>query len=501
MHTYMLAVKQAKSLIPEAYVSKILEAYPTCVGWGYVKDGELQPIIVNDSIPLKEFLEAQEELKEQAVVFAFGKSDQKFMDDDIQPFISIEDEKKVAKLLSFIDGDFSGFEKPQSSHSSAFFAANEYLTPKLIKLAEGTDYKKALEALKDMMTRKEILTMCVGGKGTIIFLSEDGDLVEFTDKHTTRGKYPWGWTTNTLGYDVGLVKMAPEPAAEAAPVKRSFGTKKTAVASTIEVKPDNVEPAQPVTPAPAELKEEPEEIYELTKPPLGLSHGAKKKWYYRHNADKVGGEGVLPDRWKDGVAVYVKKGSRSGGTVVTGASIKSFAEMGDAIKSKNITPQHIPSPQPNVVSSERKLPVLSPGETNGIKDTFLKRIKVLEEKKPDVTFFKSFREKHPSFFQRAYGDKETNADGVVGLDIQTNWEYETRVDQCTNWPAAGALLQMDLNIEREMLKARVAELEEQNKLLNDLMDDEQDEDKKTEEAPPTVEPAPVKRSFGTRKAS
>ena len=129
-----------------------------------------------------------------------------------QPFITLTKEDTTPLCVTFIDGDLQGFGSPESSHSMAWAAHQQYLMPKILEYFTdcGEDLDKTYEKLNRANTKSEILNNCFPGmlaNGTVVILFSNGKCLSFYkgEKHK---KYEWGETSLAFGYEAKPVEPA-----------------------------------------------------------------------------------------------------------------------------------------------------------------------------------------------------------------------------------------------------------------------------------------------------
>lgn len=201
MNKTILIVREPNVEVPEVYLRKVIAACPN--GGGYAvqsKNDKGEPELITDNDDTGADIEGiQEFLKQYAshrILMAFNKLekvDEKFL----QPYHVAIDGDDV--LLSFgIDGHFPTMIEAGSTEESLL--AQRVMFPnlqKFIKYSAG-DLGKFLAELRDS-TFIELVMSRIGDRGAFCFLPPVGEPI-WLGKNTLGSTFPWGQTSNTLGY-------------------------------------------------------------------------------------------------------------------------------------------------------------------------------------------------------------------------------------------------------------------------------------------------------------
>src|SRR6266700_1175060 len=125
--------------IPDDYLSLVLEKNKSAVGIAMSMDGGIlidggaaAGVLENIKKLLLDYSAAD-------IVLSFGHHDAVYPDDDVQPFVALEDAEENPLMVAFLTGDFPGFAEPQSTHSPEFLAWAKYFKPKIDELNEKCD--------------------------------------------------------------------------------------------------------------------------------------------------------------------------------------------------------------------------------------------------------------------------------------------------------------------------------------------------------------------------
>ena len=297
---------------PEAYLRKVLAACPN--GGGYSvqsKDDKGQPELITDNMDVAPSLDDVQELlkaySSHRILLAFSKLD-KVDEKFLQPFHVALDGDDV--LLSFgIDGTFPTMIEAGSTEESLL--AQRVMFPniqKLIKYSAG-DLDKFLAELRDP-TFVDMVMSRIGDRGAFCFLPPIGEAI-WLGKNTLGSTFPWGQTSDTLGYTETPVQAQ----AAKADVKKGWWGKNKGPEVPV-AQGDSPAPAEPVAPPPgpgpvnlpapaqpdtrivAPPAEPPKGKWEAI--PKGLSKDQRKKMIRR--VTNCGS--VLPDKWNEDPFYY-----------------------------------------------------------------------------------------------------------------------------------------------------------------------------------------------------
>lgn len=319
MQTGVIIRRNAKGLIPEAYLTKALEKNPT--GWGaaIVTDGKLQ-IAGGDNLDLQLIQETIEMFKDSDITFYLCNSANAINADDIGPF-TILHHNDEPQLVAFIEGKFPGYEKAGSSHPSEFHFAHEYLIPKMQDIYDMADgnLPKVMEHIKKPYFKGELLNSA-SPRGVITLVSTTGETLTIA-KAEDSSEYSWGWVSQNYGY-----ALAPpeDRTQEVKKPKGMFSGKSTVreKAPASSAIADAVKPAATSTATNiVKRKEKPEER---------MSRSSKKDWYKQRI-------GYLPKGWQDSVEIEVY--ANGSGKLLTNSEVKKLGLTAVGLPTLNNPPQ------------------------------------------------------------------------------------------------------------------------------------------------------------------
>lgn len=203
----ILVFKHKGKAIPEAYIKAILDTEPSCSGSLLSVSIQGQPDLwrtaVTGTPTMEEMQEFNKELGEYPGFMWFGDYQEGFNEEDLQPFVLLDDGKDNPLLGAFLVGDYPGHVRTGSSHPAEFHAALEVIRPKVLKIYNlvGQDFKKLTDELSDPVFARD-MTLYNTGKGGIVLMASSGQIFSYLTG--AKDSFDWGWTTNNLGYVEGM---------------------------------------------------------------------------------------------------------------------------------------------------------------------------------------------------------------------------------------------------------------------------------------------------------
>ena len=424
----VIVVRKKNQDLPEEYLSKVFSEHKTCMGAAVVVDGELGVNSGPAGGTVEGIKEALSEVKDKDVVFFFGTLASGAPEDEVQPYKLLEDADGNPLIVGFFDGSFPSYAKAGSSHSDAWFLANEFLRP-LFK-----DYYESKEsdiALVNKDISKPVFKMQVEktwqDRGTITLLTKTGDIHTFSlnDKSSD---FPWGWVSNTMGFGIA-----------AAPAKKGWwGNKKPTQPVATEKPVANPivpkMPQLPVAPAKTDTVIPTAATLPKLKCPLTITKERKIKGWYREHC------GTVPPNYQDHPdwPVTIGRSLEEIGAIM--ASVRQPDDLTNAKiqqeRKKDVTPHHIP--QATVGESE-SLPIITAEQKKAISEKFPASIvaQVLDQNSnkifpPDQ--IQGVESKWPKF---------TEGCGYKGLEDLFGWKRDRLIKLTKEFPEPAADLIME----------------------------------------------------------
>lgn len=247
----IIIIREPNIDIPEAYLRKVLAACPS--GGGYAVQSvakEGHPELITDhmdtGIPLADVQDLLKSAASHRILFAFNKlekMDEKFL----QPFNVAIDGDDV--LLSFgIDGHFPTMI--EAGHTEESLLAQRVMFPnlqKLIKFSAG-DLNKFIAELRDQ-TFIDLVMSRIGDRGAYCFLPPVGEAIWY-GKNKAGSTFPWGQTSDTLGYTEEAAKAPPTTAEVKAEAKKGWWGKSKGPEVPVAQDAPVEQPVAPAAPPP-----------------------------------------------------------------------------------------------------------------------------------------------------------------------------------------------------------------------------------------------------------
>jgi hypothetical protein len=243
MQTGVILTCKVGHFIPPQLLEKLTKEYNSCFGIAF-PDPEGDKVVVDaamDSTTPEKIAELRtmDAFEDKHMTFFLGKGE--FHGDDISPITLVVNDAGDPVLVALIEGDFPGYAKQDSTHSNAFWVAEEYLATKFQKMYHkmGKNIDAVMEDIKDDFTRKEMENLFATGGGSILLIASNGKMEEFEKDRTSAEMFDWGFCSNTHGFkEVGYPEKE-EPKAEPAkkPSMADLMRSKSAKPTTEDRKP------------------------------------------------------------------------------------------------------------------------------------------------------------------------------------------------------------------------------------------------------------------------
>lgn len=218
-HEAAIVQRSEGKTIDEEYLKIVTSEYNGYIGLMIPLDGDGNPGTITSQV-FDDVEEALTDIKDTAegvtspFVIICGKG---CIDEDRQPFIIMTKDDKTPLCTVMLEGNFagSGFEpNGNESHCDEWYVVQQYLLPKLTRLAGDLDENQAkmVEYLEDKFNQNEILkSICplVGARCEVLILFSNGQTVNLK-KGDLHRSFEWGETSNALTYGNGPT-ATPEP--------------------------------------------------------------------------------------------------------------------------------------------------------------------------------------------------------------------------------------------------------------------------------------------------
>jgi len=377
MHSQVHVIKEADGTIDPEYLKMVLEKFPSCSGVAVSFGGD-EPMEVQTNrgpADLNTLMAAQKEYQDKKLYFSFGNHPEGFPDDEMQPYTLLKDPNNEDLVVAFIDGEYPEFAKTDSSYSSAFHFAHDWLQKEIHKLyieVEG-DISEFMKRLNSPSMKKE-MAKHANPRGSVTILTYDTPAITY-NKNDIFGDYSDFWTSNALDYDEEIeTRPAPEPEKKEEPPIPVVPKKRPSLLAksdgTAPAKPD-VAPAEPSKKAPGTGPQPaPSEEKILMRCPMNITKWADvRKWYET-------AIGTVPGNYKERPEVPVLKSKIT--------NTRTLQDLADKVTIASTDPVKMPA-KPTEVKPET-LPISNPTEKMPTSSEFFHIIPPEEIKK----FFKDF---------------------------------------------------------------------------------------------------------------
>lgn len=396
MSNMIVVKKDANQEINPVYLDSLVrDGYNSWVSLTGI-DNETNSITIqitdeNQTLSAEELVEIQQSFPGSELYFAFGKKEEGFIRDNIQPFsVLSRGDSNSTVCAAFMLGEFPEFAKEGSHLHSAFYAMAEYLSPKLKKTARAfvcepdytnNDLDNFRDAISDGVERREFSKFIDAGDGGIILLVANGsdNTQDNVISHVKEGvlhEFSWGWTTNPLDYSEGTFPAKEE--------EKKSDDKPKSIFDRVQQGKKNATPATS-TPAPAAptTKTHDTTVEDLLgrfkierrlsdgfMRPLAHPSGKHTNSYLKDVYKAICG--ATPANYKN--LPFVKP-TTAKATALLSATFKDFKEASGAIleKIKDTSSHHIPAQtetnkKEEVATKAETPPATTPPETPPTKD-------------------------------------------------------------------------------------------------------------------------------------
>lgn len=399
----VIVLKEKGQLVPEQYWQKVLDVNKSCSGFALATNGVIELGKLGKVDSLKELQELHEAGKEYQIVNFFGGGNP-VSAEDLQPFVILQKDNKPV-LVVFLEGDFNAYGKTDSAHTNEYHLVNNILMPKAKQLFRlcGEDIGKFMGEIADPVTQNELISAVVP-RGTVTLIAGNGMIFSF-EKNEDKGKFPWGWTSNTYGYAENTYP-AKEEGATQAPSSAMSALKDKLLGKKVVAKPEPASIIPSKDTAQATVLHS-EEVARLGSPPKEVQgKGAIKKWY-RNNAMN----GVLPQNWAERPEVPLKRGVVKSFKDIVPVVASTEPIKQDNIKPKDTAAKHIPAPDP-----KPQVPIIPAAHKKDIVDRFLKTVDTNSQEIIDPKVIQALEDKLPTFCEQV---------GLKGLEETFRWSFKS----------------------------------------------------------------------------
>lgn len=257
MRHELVIVRYKNTQMPEEFLLKAAELYPTAAGIAFVENGKVEmqtfdPLELETDL-LSTIMEIEKKLPDKDVFYHLIKVDdldtEGLDSDSLQPFNIISDGDNC-HLAVMVEGEFNDYIR-EGENTPTYNFVNEYLSEKILDIYNDKN-KNLLETLKrlDAPAIRKDLQPHLSPRGTIFLIPAQGNAMSFTANAELLGKeFPWGLVTNALGYEepeavIPEAEKAAAPVAAAPPPRQlTIAERKARAAALANAKPGADTPA------------------------------------------------------------------------------------------------------------------------------------------------------------------------------------------------------------------------------------------------------------------
>lgn len=353
-HEGIVIIKEPNGVIAEEFLTEVLGEYKSCSGAAFSDNDDLDVSRNAGPADLKMLEKIQEDFLDKRIVFYFGTHPEGSPEDEIQPFTILKDSNDDPVVVAFIDGEFPGFDKPASAHSSAFHYVNEHLI-KIVHAAyanAGGDMDKLIENFGNMQFRENVKSQLK--RGAVVLMTYDGSAVAIP-KSESIGDFDDFWTSDKLGYEEEKEesKEAPiinQPVIPVVEKKKSGKLQMGFTSDQPKPEPEKKEPTKPVDP-PKDAPPKTEDGYILMKCPTEISKNQGVRDWYNYYA------GVVPGNYKNRPEARVSmikireaaKNNKAWAKAIVEKQTRPFRELEEKINQPAAQPTNALPAKPPVV--------------------------------------------------------------------------------------------------------------------------------------------------------
>lgn len=442
-----IVIKGAGQLIPEAYINILTDRRKSGVGVASASPEQMLLSVCGDALATADVMAAQEEGKEFPAVFYFASHPDKANVDDIQPYVLLKDDKDQPLVLGFVEGNFSEYADEKSERADGFHLAMTYLIPKISQFYNmvGHDIGRLEQELRSPIVSTEMKRL-PSARGAIVLMLRNGACIDYNKDNMLGGTFPWGWTSDTLGYteNAGTTSDVNKDKPKLSLFKKPMTASVPASPPPAPIKKDDppFEPDKKVGPE----YQVPEHL------PEGLTYNEKSGKFYAQCPDKVGPKkdreqwyrswtGACPSNYKTKMPQAPKVELSHQMTQAMLIRVQKATEP-----KKDVEPKYV---QVTNKEPEKSRPIVSAEDKAGIA-TWLKSgmvEKILDASSKQILSPEQMQElesKYPTFFE------------ITGKHVEEtfNWPWDIKVYLCKNHPEVAALLLLNTTTAYASLLAK-----------------------------------------------
>lgn len=213
-------------ILPDLYAQAVIGAHPTVYGCAVPNGkGGLSIEHMAKPIDLSHLRKAEKAFENFHTLHFFGQFPKDPIDGSIQPFIILKNHTSNQPILAAtLVGDFSPHDKTGSKLPGTTWAYTKLLgmMQRVWRLCKE-DVNALHEELKTMDGEIKDLIGMQGGAINLFLAKADESVIMYYGKSLpTYKKFPWGTTTDVLGYVTGIVETKPTETKNAKPVAQDI---------------------------------------------------------------------------------------------------------------------------------------------------------------------------------------------------------------------------------------------------------------------------------------
>lgn len=284
--------KNAGLIIPEGLVRKVFALPILYFGTMYREASGIITDKYTDIPSADDFMEAQEQNKDAAIVFFFSKT--ALSPESQQPF-KIAEEGENVRLAMMLEGEYFNNDKAESAHSGEYHSTENIIKPLIqqnLQYASG-DLVKCFDVMRPGQLGEKLINQSSVNRGCVVLLGDNGEILWIEKGNSLGGSFEWGKVSNRLGYTEGK-EAASEPEKPKGFLKKateriadvvSLTSKKENAGSTIKDENNKTDSAIPK-----------DVIRPMIRPPEKVKSKSSRGQWYDNNCT------CRPKNWETGLA-------------------------------------------------------------------------------------------------------------------------------------------------------------------------------------------------------
>jgi len=211
------AIERKGYLFPDAYLEEVSKKFKPNVYGCVVVNKENNGLDIlhafDKDVEFSKIRAFSKALSKKMPMWFFGNYPKDYIADSIQPFMMLLNDDLKDQVAITLCGDFKAHEEKEAKHSPQWWCAHKKIMPKLQmmwRLTKG-DVNTFIEELKSTQLQNEMKEY-IGPQGGMIqlyvFHKEEPQIISYGKSMPTYKDFPWGSTTDVLGYVTGMAEPA-----------------------------------------------------------------------------------------------------------------------------------------------------------------------------------------------------------------------------------------------------------------------------------------------------